>query len=179
MATQCFCKYSESREQYKEEPAHFCIAKTLPISHHKKLSRFWLILAICTIACVPAAQGKSAAYLEYIEKYHRIAVLHQQQYGIPASITLAQGLLESRAGRSRLAVQGNNRLSGRAIKLVYFTAQPEKFCERARERLTFTRARTIIALVSFGGILWQVAATTARAVLPSAERSASSSNRTN
>ena len=108
MATQCFCKYSESREQYKEEPAHFCIAKTLPISHHKKLSRFWLILAICTIACVPAAQGKSAAYLEYIEKYHRIAVLHQQQYGIPASITLAQGLLESRAGRSRLAVQGNN-----------------------------------------------------------------------
>ena len=55
-----------------------------------------------------AAQAKSAAYLEYIERYHRIAIMHQQQYGIPASITLAQGLLESRAGRSRLAVQGNN-----------------------------------------------------------------------
>ena len=67
-----------------------------------------LIALVCMMACSMAAHGKSAAYLEYIETYHHIAILHQQQYGIPASITLAQGLLESRAGRSRLATMGNN-----------------------------------------------------------------------
>ncbi len=54
------------------------------------------------------AYGKSAVYLEYIETYRQIAIMHQQQYGIPASITLAQGLLESRAGHSHLATVGNN-----------------------------------------------------------------------
>lgn len=47
-------------------------------------------------------------YLMYIEQYSETAVRHQQEYGIPASITLAQGLLESGAGKSRLAVEGNN-----------------------------------------------------------------------
>lgn len=47
-------------------------------------------------------------YEQYIEQFCDIAVEHQEQYGIPASITLAQGLLESAAGRSRLAAEGNN-----------------------------------------------------------------------
>lgn len=47
-------------------------------------------------------------YETYIETYCRLAVEHQEEYGIPASITLAQGLLESAAGRSRLAAEGNN-----------------------------------------------------------------------
>ena len=51
---------------------------------------------------------KSEKYLNYILKYKDIAILHQQEYGIPASITLAQGLLESGAGEGRLAVEGNN-----------------------------------------------------------------------
>lgn len=68
----------------------------------------FLIVILCALAGIASAQAKSAVYLEYIEKYSHIAVMHQQQYGIPASITLAQGLLESRAGRSRLAVEGNN-----------------------------------------------------------------------
>lgn len=55
-----------------------------------------------------AAQQLSAKYLNYIEKYKDIAVKHQQAYGIPASITLAQGLLESQAGDSPLASSGNN-----------------------------------------------------------------------
>ena len=50
-----------------------------------------------------SAQRKNKAYLDYIEKYSSLAVKHQKQYGIPASITLAQGLLESGAGRSELA----------------------------------------------------------------------------
>ncbi len=45
---------------------------------------------------------------EYIEKYAPIAVREMRKYGIPASITLAQGLLESAAGTSNLALSTNN-----------------------------------------------------------------------
>lgn len=47
-------------------------------------------------------------YSDYIEKFSEMAVEQQQIYGIPASVTLAQGLLESAAGRSTLAREGNN-----------------------------------------------------------------------
>ena len=55
-----------------------------------------------------AAQRQLASYLAYIEQYKDIAIEQQEQYGIPASITLAQGLLESAAGKSYLAREGNN-----------------------------------------------------------------------
>lgn len=51
-----------------------------------------------------AAQDNEA----YIKKYCNIAMREMNDYGIPASITLAQGILESAAGTSRLAVQANN-----------------------------------------------------------------------
>ena len=44
----------------------------------------------------------------YIQKYSDIAVEQMKKYGIPASITLAQGLLESGAGKSKLATKANN-----------------------------------------------------------------------
>lgn len=44
----------------------------------------------------------------YIDKYAPVAVAESRKFGIPASITLAQGLLESDAGQSRLARQTNN-----------------------------------------------------------------------
>ena len=45
---------------------------------------------------------------EYIEKYSPLAVSEMKRTGIPASITLAQGLLESGSGNSMLAKQANN-----------------------------------------------------------------------
>jgi len=45
---------------------------------------------------------------EYIKKYSPIAVSEMKQTGIPASITLAQGLLESASGNSMLAKKANN-----------------------------------------------------------------------
>ena len=45
---------------------------------------------------------------EYIERYKAIAVAHMERYGIPASITMAQGILESDAGNSRLSKESNN-----------------------------------------------------------------------
>ena len=45
---------------------------------------------------------------QYIDSFKQIAMIEMLEYKIPASITLAQGLLESGSGNSRLAKQGNN-----------------------------------------------------------------------
>ena len=45
---------------------------------------------------------------EYIDRYKHIAVAHMERYGIPASITLAQGILESDCGNSALSRSSNN-----------------------------------------------------------------------
>ena len=45
---------------------------------------------------------------EYVEKYKAIAIAHMERYGIPASITMAQGILESDSGNSRLSTSSNN-----------------------------------------------------------------------
>ena len=44
----------------------------------------------------------------YISKYSSVAIDEMNRYNIPASITLAQGILESGNGESRLAIEGNN-----------------------------------------------------------------------
>ncbi|MEZ4943823.1 MAG: LysM peptidoglycan-binding domain-containing protein [Saprospiraceae bacterium] len=46
--------------------------------------------------------------LDYVQQYKNIAMSEMQRAGIPASITLAQGILESASGRSELASNANN-----------------------------------------------------------------------
>lgn len=53
-------------------------------------------------------RGNMQAYLEYIERYKPHAQREMQTHKIPASITLAQGLFESDAGRSTLARSTQN-----------------------------------------------------------------------
>ena len=50
----------------------------------------------------------NSAYQQYIDQYKDIAIEQMMRYHIPASITLAQGLLESGAGRSELTRNSNN-----------------------------------------------------------------------
>lgn len=53
-------------------------------------------------------QAKRQKQLAYVQRFADIAKAEQGKFGIPASITLAQGLLESDAGESPLSAQANN-----------------------------------------------------------------------
>lgn len=66
------------------------------------------ILTVLLSVTVWSQGSTNRAYWAYIEKYKDLAMEQQEKYKIPASIKLAQALLESGAGRSRLAVEANN-----------------------------------------------------------------------
>ncbi len=53
---------------------------------------------------------------EYIRRYKKMAIKEMERASIPASITLAQGILESDAGNSRLAKEANNHFGIKAYK---------------------------------------------------------------
>ena len=53
-------------------------------------------------------ESRLAKCRDYVERYAPLACDEMRQYGIPASITLAQGLLESNAGESKLSRKTNN-----------------------------------------------------------------------
>lgn len=65
-----------------------------------------LLLTICSLAL--NAQYADQRYRQYIQQYKDVAIEQMLKWKIPASITLAQGLLESAAGQSTLAIKGNN-----------------------------------------------------------------------
>ena len=67
-----------------------------------------LLLTLLLFVFNSFGQNKNSVYNSYIEKFSSVAVIHQQKYGIPASITLAQALLESNAGQSELTARSNN-----------------------------------------------------------------------
>lgn len=54
------------------------------------------------------ATAQRASTTAYINKYKTIAIYEMKEHGIPASITLAQGLLESAEGKSELAQKARN-----------------------------------------------------------------------
>ena len=64
-----------------------------------------IFLSLCVVLlCAQPLQS----YSDYIAVFAPTAVSQMEQYGIPASITLAQGLLESGAGKSDLTLRSNN-----------------------------------------------------------------------
>jgi LysM repeat protein len=72
-------------------------------------------VAICTLFattfCTPSslfAQTGAMTKPQYIAKYKEIAISEMERSGVPASITLAQGIVESSAGNSKLAKEANN-----------------------------------------------------------------------
>jgi len=71
------------------------------------MKRFLTIALALVVALVAVAAGDTPQE-RYIKKYASVAVSEMKRSGVPASITLAQGILESRSGLSPLAKDGNN-----------------------------------------------------------------------
>ena len=74
-----------------------------------RIKTYFLAFLLSTCALSSGAQMKwNQTYQTYINQYKDLAIEQMLRYRIPASITLAQGLFESAAGRSDLVRQGNN-----------------------------------------------------------------------
>ena len=67
---------------------------------------FFLLFAALGTAFSQVKWNK--AYSDYFNQWAEVAMQQMIQYRIPASITLAQGVLESAAGKSELALRANN-----------------------------------------------------------------------
>jgi LysM repeat protein len=82
--------------------------KTEPKKKERSIKYFlipilFLILILSSFATYFAQTPEA-----YIQKYYTIAQEQMRKYGVPASITLAQGILESGSGKSKLAAEANN-----------------------------------------------------------------------
>ena len=74
----------------------------------KKTISIAILSVLLMTASVYAGGPDKSPQTVYIEHFSTLAVEEMYRSGVPASITLAQGLLESRYGLSELAVKGNN-----------------------------------------------------------------------
>jgi flagellum-specific peptidoglycan hydrolase FlgJ len=86
--------------------------------------------------CLTAKADGGTPQEKYIAKYAATAVREMYRSGVPASITLAQGLLESNSGNSPLATKGNNHFgikchSNWTGKTMYYDDDRRKECFRS------------------------------------------------
>lgn len=83
---------------------------------------------------------RNKQYDNYIETHKKLAMDHMKKYKIPASITLAQGVLESGAGQGRLAKEANNHFgikchTGWNGKTIYKDDDAANECFRSYKRV--------------------------------------------
>ena len=71
------------------------------------MNKYIFVFLFCIIGAIRVV-AQSEFTVVYIEQYKKIAVQEMKRTGIPASITLAQGILESNSGESNLAKKSNN-----------------------------------------------------------------------
>lgn len=73
------------------------------------LGKKFTALSFALFLLAPSAWSSSRiSTAEYVSTYKEMAIENMRRTGIPASITLAQGILESGSGNSKLAKEGNN-----------------------------------------------------------------------
>jgi len=76
---------------------------------HLILFLILISLAACSVKKPATSVQSSNGWVDkYINQYKDLSMSEMRRTGIPASITLAQGMIESDYGRSRLATEGNN-----------------------------------------------------------------------
>lgn len=75
------------------------------------MKKTFFVLILCSFIVLAQAQPPDRGFLireQYINQYKELAIKEMQLYGIPASIKLAQAVLESGAGRGELAQKARN-----------------------------------------------------------------------
>ena len=73
------------------------------------MKKYIVFLCLSALFLRTEAQSQwNSIYQKYIDEHKDLAIKEMMNYNIPASITLAQALLESQAGQSRLATTANN-----------------------------------------------------------------------
>jgi len=100
------------------------------------MNRRLFLLAALTLPCMLLAQSQwNKQYQQYIDQHKDIAIEQMNRWKIPASITLAQGILESGAGNSELTRKGNNHFGikchGWTGRAVYHDDDARNECFRA------------------------------------------------
>ena len=85
---------SKKKKETITESPYKTVAPVKQVQHVKKLQK--------------SNKSLNKYSLQYIKRYAPIAVSEMHKYNVPASITLAQGILESGNGRSQLASKSNN-----------------------------------------------------------------------
>ncbi len=93
----------------------------------------WVFILTCS-QWGYAQKSKRNTPTDYIKTYKDIAIAEMHRSGIPASITLAQGMLESENGNSRLTIEGNNHFGIKCHdwkgKTIYHDDDAKKECFR-------------------------------------------------
>ena len=100
------------------------------------MKRLFMLISLFSLAAALTAQVRwNQSYQQYFDQYKDLAIEQMMKYRIPASITLAQGVFESGAGRSELARRGNNHFGikchGWRGRKVYYDDDAEDECFRA------------------------------------------------
>jgi flagellum-specific peptidoglycan hydrolase FlgJ len=89
-----FLFYSDSKQKYEKEIVNEVIEYS-----NKELA---------TMIALKYNTETEHPFVDFCEKYQEIAIFHQIEHGIPVSIQLAQAIVESGAGRSKLSRVANN-----------------------------------------------------------------------
>src|SRR5882762_7860141 len=72
------------------------------------MKKIILVISLLFILSIFAVAQTSDVVQQYINTYKELAINEEIRTGVPAAITLAQGILESEAGRSDLSIASNN-----------------------------------------------------------------------
>lgn len=99
-----------------------------------KTSVFTLVGGISLSFATIAGEGGKISKSEYVDQWKDVAIQEMIEHGIPASITLSQGILESGSGNSHLALHGNNHFGIKCHewdgKTIYLDDDKEDECFR-------------------------------------------------